>query len=273
MNRRATGMQRRIAVVLVAAVILGVALVGYETRLGSPTPATTSASGAVSATMSGSSSALSSVSAQSSSSSGATPELVQFGFAEIGNLPYPLHVATPNAVINYTVNILRYDPTVENASVAALSSVSGVRAIFVPSEFTFFGSEEAVTLDVSVAPNVTASGFQLTFIANTSKGVNSIAFPFTIDNGLVVVQVGSNGAFTPRLLNVHVGQPVTFFDFIGIDDDGNGYVNVTIPSIPVSSPRLGPNEIWTHAFSQPGDYTFEVAVLGGVQASGIIRVS
>jgi plastocyanin len=265
-----------IAMLIVIAILSGAVLYQIEMNSGSPPQSGSSVSSSSASITSTISTTLLASSSQSQGSASSTSQkyglLVAFSPGQIGGVTYPNLFLTPSVTMNYSIIVTQLDPTVKNATLSAVSQVPGVSATFAPNKITFLGTQETVILSASVDAGVIAGSVPVSFIANTSKGVENFPFTFTVEKALVVIG-GSVKVMIPSTLNVKVGQPVKFLDLNEIDDDGNGYVNVTIENGLAKSPTLSGNGLWTYSFSQPGTYSFQVSVLGRPGATGKIIVA
>jgi prepilin-type processing-associated H-X9-DG protein len=174
--------------------------------------------------------------------------------------------------LNYTIDIRQLDPAVSDVALSA-STVPGVTVTLSPKAFTFFGQYEGIVLGISVDPSVNSSLLPVEITATTAIGVANASFAFTMDKGLVVVESLAHGFVKPVTMHVTAGQTVTCFDLTPVDDDGNGPVNITFLDGSASSPTLVQYDVWSHAFSKPGSYTYEVAAKGFGTYSGIVVVS
>jgi plastocyanin len=185
----------------------------------------------------------------------------------------PSLIATPSATLNYSIGIHKFDPEVSKVALSATSTVPGVTVALTPKEFTFVGEHESIILAISVDQSVNSSNVPIEIIANTSIGSAKFPLTFTLEKGVVVVQTLVNGLLIPTTIHVSVGQTVTWLDVIGVDDDGNGPVNITLKDGSASSPTLVEFDSWKHLFSQPGTYSYTASSIGSPDASGTVVVA
>ena len=173
--------------------------------------------------------------------------------------------------MNYTLVISQLYTTASHITLSAVSKTPGVTLDVNPSEFTFLGAQEGVILGITVAPTVNASFLPVEITATAANGRTNASFNFTLDKSLIVIPTLQ--ALKPSTLHVSVGQTVTWLDLVELDDDGNGYTNVTLMDGSVRSPTMVPNDVWSYTFDKPGTYSYLVAVLGRWDVGGVVVVS
>jgi len=144
--------------------------------------------------------------------------------------------------MNYTVVINQLDTSssANQVTLSATSTVPGVTVTINPTQFTFLGTQEAVLFGISVAPTVNSSVLPVEIMARTANGSTNSTFDFKLDKALVVVAAGTR--LLPTALHVGAGRAVTWLDLVEVDDDGNGYVNITLADGSASSPTMGPTD-------------------------------
>src|SRR4029077_15193635 len=98
----------------------------------------------------------------------------------------------------------------------------------------------------SVAPKVNSSLLPVDITARTANGTTNSTFDFKLDKALVVVSESTR--LVPSTLHVAPGQAVTWLDLVEVDDDGNGYVNITLADGSAPPPTMGQNDEWSHTF-------------------------
>jgi plastocyanin len=251
-----------LVILVIGIVILSAAVLSqFEGRTNPPVgPSTTlssSTSSAASLTQQGSTS--------TASSSGKTSIFIGFN-QDVNSLR-----ATPSVTMNYTLVISQLYTTASHVALSAASTTPGVTLGVNPSGFTFLGAQDAVILGITVAPTVNASFLPVEITATTANGRTNASFSFILDKGLIVVPALE--ALRPPTLHVSVGQTVTWLDLVELDDDGNGYTNVTLMDGSVRSPTMVPNDVWSYTFDKPGTYPYLVAVLGRWDVGGVVVVS
>jgi len=199
------------------------------------------------------------------SSSGMTS--LSIGFSQSN----PELVSTPSITMNYTlvINQLNTSSTANQVALSATSTVPGVTLSISPNQFTFLGTQEAVLFEISVAPAVNSSILPVEITARTANGATSSTFDFRLDKALVVV---TGTGLTPPTLHVNVGQAVNWLDLVEVDDDGNGYANITLKDGSAASPTMGLYDAWSHKFDKPGTYTYQVTVYSHT-LSGLVVVA
>jgi plastocyanin len=175
--------------------------------------------------------------------------------------------------MNYTVAIRQLDPAVSHVALSVECPVPGVTLSLSQKEFTFLGESQGVTLGISVDSSVTSSTLPVEIIATTAMGVQSAPFTFTLEKGLVLVAHFADGLVKPVTVHVNAGQTVTWLDLIPVDDDGLGPLTITLLDGSAASPTLQQYELWSHAFSQPGTYTYKVDTVGFGSFSATVTVS
>ena len=171
--------------------------------------------------------------------------------------------------MNYTITISQFETTTSHVTLSALPKVPGVTATVSPQEFTFFGTQEDVTLGISVAPAVNSSILPVEIIVSSVDGETNSTFDFVLDKALVVVLI--TGHLAPPTLNVSVGQTVTWLNLIGNQSDP-AVANVDLVDGSAASPTMGLNDVWSHTFDKPGTYPYQVTLTGYPTASGVVIV-
>jgi len=58
---------------------------------------------------------------------------------------------------------------------------------------------------------------------------------------------------------------------VEVDDDGNGYANITLKDGSAASPTMGLNDVWSHKFDKPGTYTYQVTVYSHTLSGLVVR--
>src|SRR6267143_680193 len=251
------------------AVLSATVLTRFEGRINPPVRSSTSLlSSTTSAIISSSTTSLTLQKSTSTSSSGGSARVLMT-YSQYN----PSLIATPSATLNYSIGIHKFDPEVSRVALSATSTVPGVTVALTPKEFTFVGEHEGIILAISVDQSVNSSNVPIEIIANTSIGSAKFPLTFTLVKGVVVVQTLVNGLLIPTTIHVSVGQTVTWLDLIGVDDDGNGPVNITLKDGSASSPTLVEFDSWKHLFSQPGTYSYTASSIGSQDASGTVVVA
>lgn len=220
----------------------------------------------------GAPSSVSSVTSSSSSSSRSStsfPVILGFlisGFEENqGTL-----LASPSAPLNYSLVVTRFNNGANQVRLSASSTVPGVSVAVSPRNFSFFGDREAVTLGISVDSSVNSDVLQIRIVAATEVGVANKTFYFQLVKGLIVVLPW----LKPANLRVGVGQTVTWLNLIPPADEGiEVTASIRILNESMVSPILHYNNLWSHVFSQPGTYAYELVTTSYASFAGEVIVS
>ena len=220
----------------------------------------------------GAPSSVSSVTSSSSSSSRSStsfPVILGFlisGFEENqGTL-----LASPSAPLNYSLVVTRFNNGANQVRLSASSTVPGVSVAVSPRNFSFFGDREAVTLGISVDSSVNSDILQIRIVAATEVGVANKTFYFQLVKGLIVVLPW----LKPANLRVGVGQTVTWLNLIPPADEGiEVTASIRILNESMVSPILHYNNLWSHVFSQPGTYAYELVTTSYASFAGEVIVS
>jgi hypothetical protein len=203
----------------------------------------------------------------STSSSSSIPGTSTFiGFSQ----PYTAFYVTPTVPMNYSITISQFDTTGRNVTVSVTSTVSGVSVTATPNKFTFIGDKEAVGLTISVAQTVNSTILPVEIVARTATGATNQSFDFRLNKALIVVL--PDAGLTPRTLHVAVGQGVVWLNLLDPGDEGNGQANVLLSDGTPASPTLELNDLWSHAFTIPGTYTYQVTLNGYTTQNGDVVV-
>ena len=214
-------------------------------------------------------SSVTSSSSSSSSSSTSFPVILGFlisGFEENqGTL-----LASPSASLNYSLVVTRFNNRANQVRLSAMSTVPGVSVAVSPRNFSFFGDREAVTLGISVDSSVNSDILQIRIVAATEVGVANKTFYFQLVKGLIVVLPW----LKPANLRVGVGQTVTWLNLIPPADEGiEVTASIRILNESMVSPILHYNNLWSHVFSQPGTYAYELVTTSYASFAGEVIVS
>lgn len=194
-------------------------------------------------------------------------------FLTIGQ-EYKALFVTPSVTMNYSIKLSQLDTTASpvNLSLSASSRILGVTLAVSPKELTFAGTQELVTLGISLAPTVNSSVLPIEIIASSPDGVTNATFDFSLNKSFIVVL--PLGGLAPPTLHVSVGQTVTWLNFMGSTGGGDPvFANVALADGSGASPTLGLNDLWSHTFDKPGTYSYKVTFFDGPPtASGTVIV-
>jgi plastocyanin len=174
--------------------------------------------------------------------------------------------------MNYTIKISQLDATTSavNLTLSAVSAVPGVALTVSPKELTFVGTQQLLTLGISLAPTVNSSTLPVEIIASSAGGATNATFDFSVNKSLVVVT--PLGALAPSTLHVGVGQTVTWLNFMGTQQGDPVVANVALVDGSAASPTMFLNDVWSHTFDKPGAYPYQVTLTGTPTASGEVIV-
>lgn len=271
-------LSQRGPLVILAGVIfllLIAALTQFGGRTSLPTgPSTASSSASTSSSlesMSASTSRTSTSSTQQSSASSSTSSALDFFRIGLGEVYGTLFV-TPSVEMNYSIKISYLDTLANpvNLTLSAFTSTPGVTVTMSPSELAFVGTEELLTLGISLAPSVNASTMPVEIIASSAGGAINSTFNFFLDKSLIVVTPLGNLA--PSTLHVTVGQTVTWLNLMYTQEGDPVVANVALADGSAASPTMSLNDLWSHTFDQPGTYSYQVTLTGTPTASGVVVV-
>ena len=192
-------------------------------------------------------------------------------FITIGQ-DYKALFVTPSVTMNYTIKISQLDTTASpvNLTLSAESAVPGVALTVSPNELTFVGTQELVTLGISLAPTLNSSTLPLEIIASTASANASSTFDFILNRNLIAVTPYAE--VMPPTLHVSVGQTVTWLNLIATQAGDPVVANVALGDGSAASPTMYLNDLWSHTFDKPGTYPYQVTVTGTPPASGVVIV-
>lgn len=260
-----------VALIIVVALSL-VVFAELNGRGSSPVSSTTATSSASTSTRQGSttssgSASTSSTQQESTNSSGS--RTVLSAFIAIGQDYKALFVA-PGVTMNYTIKISQLDTTAVNLTLSASSPIPGITVSANPNDLTLAGTQELVTLGISVAPTVTSATIPVVVIASSGKAATNSTFDFVLNKSLIVVT--PFGEVVPPTLHVSAGQTVTWLNLMGTQEGDPVVANVALVDGSAASPTLSLNDLWTHTFDKPGTYSYQVALTGTPTALGVVIV-